>query len=78
MDKTSLPENRRQNQNRFHDYARYSSLAVQMLVIIAAGTYGGFRLDKYLGWKFPLFTIVLSMLSVVLGIWLAIRDFLKK
>jgi len=49
-----------------------------MIVIIAAGTYGGFRLDKYLDWKFPLFTVVLSLLSVCVAIWYAIKDFLKK
>jgi len=49
-----------------------------MMVIITAGTYGGFRLDKFLGWKFPVFTVVLSMLSVVAAIWYAIKVFLKK
>ena len=78
MDKPSSPENRKQIQNRFNDYAKYSSLAIQMIVIIAAGTYGGFRLDKYLDWKFPLFTVVLSLLSVCVAIWYAIKDFLKK
>ena len=78
MDQPSLPENRKQIQNRNNAYARYSSFAVQMIAIIAAGTYGGLRLDKYLGWKFPLFTVVLSLLSVVVAIWYAIKDFLKK
>ena len=78
MDNPSSPENRRQTQNRFNACARLSSLAIQMMVVIAAGTYGGFRLDKYLGWKFPVFTVVLSMLSVVAAIWYAIKDFLKK
>ena len=79
MDNPSPPsENRKQIQNRFNAYAKYSGLAIQMLLIIGAGTYGGFRLDKYLGWKFPLFTVVLSLLSVVTAIWYSIKDFLKK
>ncbi|MBK5286475.1 MAG: AtpZ/AtpI family protein [Bacteroidia bacterium] len=49
-----------------------------MLVIIFAGTYGGLRLDKTLSFKFPLFTIVLSLLSVAVAIWLAVKDFSKK
>jgi hypothetical protein len=49
-----------------------------MMAIIAIGTYGGFRLDKYLGWKFPLFTVVLSLLSVGVAIWYAVKDLLKK
>jgi hypothetical protein len=49
-----------------------------MMAMIAAGTYGGFRLDKYLGWKFPLFTVVCSLLSVGLAIWHSVKDLLKK
>jgi len=48
-----------------------------MMVIIAGGTYGGFRLDKCLGWKFPVFTVVLSLLSVCAAIWYAVKDLLK-
>ena len=74
----SLPENRKQIQKPYNAYARYSNLAIQMLVIIGGGTYGGFRLDKFLGWKFPVFTIVLSLLSVTAAIWFAVKDLLKK
>ena len=71
--KPSSPENRKQ----FNAYAKYSNLAIQMVVIIAGGMYGGFRLDKYLGWKFPVFTVVLSLLSVSAAIWYAVKDLLK-
>ena len=74
----SLPEKRKQTQKQFNAYAKYSSLAVQMLVIIGGGTYGGFRLDKYIGWKFPVFTVVLSLLSVTAAIWYSVKDLLKK
>lgn len=47
------------------------------MVIIAGGTYGGFRLDKYLDWGFPVFTLVLSLLSVGIAIWYAVKDLLK-
>jgi len=49
-----------------------------MMVIIGGGTYGGFRLDKYLGWKFPVFTIIFSLISVSAAIWFAVKDLLKK
>jgi len=74
----SLPEDPKQIQKQYNAYLRYSNLAIQMIVIIGGGTYGGFRLDKYLGWKFPVFTIVLSLLSVAVAIWFAIKDLLKK
>ena len=67
----------RENQKPFSAYAKYSSLAIQMMLIIGIGTYGGFRLDKYLGWKFPAFTVVLSLLSVGFSIWYAVKDLLK-
>ncbi len=49
-----------------------------MIVIVLAGTYGGIRLDKWIGWKFPIFTLILSLSSVILAIYYAIKDFLKK
>lgn len=58
-------------------YAKYSSLAFQMMFIILAGVFGGIHLDKWLGWKFPVFTVVLSILAVFLAIYYAIKDFLK-
>jgi len=49
-----------------------------MAIIIGGGMYGGVRLDRWLDWKFPLFTITLSLLAVTLAIYISIRDFLKK
>ncbi|HOY30747.1 MAG TPA: AtpZ/AtpI family protein [Bacteroidales bacterium] len=60
------------------DYARYSSIALQMLVIIVLGIGGGYLLDRWTGLKFPVFTVVLSFLSVAVAIYVAIKDFIKK
>lgn len=57
---------------------RYASMATQMMVIIGLGVIGGYKIDKYLGYKTPIFTLVLSLLSVALAIYLSIKDFLKK
>ncbi len=59
-------------------YARYSSLAFQMLFIILAGVFGGREIDRVIAWKFPVFTVVLSILSVFLAIYFAVKDFIKK
>ena len=59
-------------------YVKYSSLAFQMGLIIGLGVYGGVQLDKLTGWKFPLFTLLLSIGSVALAIYIAIKDFIKK
>jgi hypothetical protein len=66
------------SKNQLPDYARYSSIAIQMLVIIAGGIFGGYQLDKYLNLKFPVFTVVLSFLSVAFAIYFVIKDLLKK
>lgn len=58
-------------------YARYSSMAIQMLVIILMGVFGGFKLDTWLHTK-PVITIILSLVSVFLAIFYVTRDLLKK
>lgn len=59
-------------------YARYSTIAVQMLVIILVGVFGGIELDKLLKLSFPVFTFVLSILSVILAIYYVTKDLIKK
>jgi F0F1-type ATP synthase assembly protein I len=64
--------------NQLNDYAKYSSLAFQMIFIIGAGVVGGHYLDKWLGFdNFPVFTFVLTIISVVLAVYYAIKDFIN-
>jgi hypothetical protein len=51
---------------------------MQMGIIVLAGAFGGIKLDKLLELKIPVFTLLLSILGVVLAIYIAIKDFLKK
>lgn len=64
--------------NPLNNYAKYSSIAIQMLVIITGGVVGGYYLDKWINIKFPVFTLLFSFISVSLAIYFAIKDFLKK
>jgi len=58
---------------------KYSGMAFQMLACILLGFWGGMKLDEFLGLKkVPVFTLVLGLLGVVLGIYISIKDFLKK
>lgn len=60
-------------------YARYSAMGGQMLVIIGLGTYGGIKLDEFLGMSdTPVFTILFSLLSVIFAIYFVVKDLLKK
>lgn len=57
---------------------RYASMGTQMMAIIGLGVFGGVKLDEYLGWKTPICTLVLSLLSVSAAIYLSVKDFLKR
>lgn len=59
-------------------YARYSSLAFQMFAIIGLGIYGGYKLDQWLEIGFPVFTVLMSIISVAAAIYSAVKDLLKK
>ena len=63
--------------DKFKAYAKYSNMAIKMMSIIVLGTFGGFKLDELLDWGFPVFTVVLSLLSVVIAIYISVKDLLK-
>lgn len=67
----------KQKKRHLNNYAKYSSIAFQMLVIILAGVFGGYKLDQWLDLTFPVFTVVLSLLSVILAIYTVVKDLLK-
>lgn len=59
------------------DYAKYSSLAFQMIVIILIGVFGGMKLDKWLDTRFPVFTVVLSFVAVMFALYYSLKDFIR-
>ena len=38
-------------------FLRYSQLGIQLLLTIGLAAWGGYALDKYLGFKFPVFLL---------------------
>ena len=60
-----------------NNYAKYTGLGVQMIVIILVTVWGGMKLDKLFGLHTPVFTIILSLLGVFAAIYTAIKDFIK-
>jgi hypothetical protein len=58
-------------------YAKYSTLAFQMIAIILAGAFGGRAIDNRLEWEFPVFTLVLTLLAVTISTIYGIRELFK-
>ncbi len=73
-----MQNQRKSNNNKLKNYVKYSNIAIQMMLIIVLGTFGGFKLDEYLNWGFPLFVILFSLLSVAIAIYIGIKDVIKK
>jgi hypothetical protein len=68
----------KKNKKRFDDFVRYSGLAFEMMAMIAAGTFLGFKIDQWMNNRFKGFTLALLVLSVVGSIFYATRNLLKK
>ena len=75
---SSKPKPDKQSRPPLESYARYSSLAFQMFAIIGLGIYGGVKLDQWLHFRFPVFTVLLSIISVGAAIYTAVKDLIKK
>jgi len=56
---------------------KYAGLASQWMAMLLAAVWLGLKLDKWTGWKFPLFLILLPLLSLCLSLWQLIRSFNK-
>lgn len=59
-------------------YARYSSIAFQMLGTIGLGVWGGMKLDEWQGNENPIWTIILSLTSIGASLYLFIRQLPKE
>lgn len=73
-----MTEKKSNKDSSLKEYAKYSSLAFQMIIIIVGGTLIGIKLDQWLQWAFPLFKVVFPILSVFLALYVALKDIIKK
>jgi len=58
-------------------YIKYSSLTTQMAVIIAAGAFFGDHLDKKNTSDTPVYTIILSLLSIFLALYHVLKKIIN-
>lgn len=55
-------------------YAKYSGLVFQMIAIIGAFTFAGYKIDQARQAKTPLATAFLSLAGVIISLYLVIRS----
>ncbi|MFZ4399726.1 MAG: AtpZ/AtpI family protein [Bacteroidales bacterium] len=61
-----------------NDYAKYSSISFQMVAIILLGVFAGRKLDEWMTNATPVFTLIFTVLSVVIAIYYVIKDLIGK
>lgn len=70
--------NKKKKENPLIFYAKYSSLAFQMIAIILAGAFGGRALDSWIELEFPVFTVSLTILFVIGATIYGMRELFKQ
>jgi hypothetical protein len=70
-------QQKNEKQKPLNAYAKYSGLGIQMAVIIGGGCYGGYKLDEYYHNQTPIFTIILSLASIAISMYLVLKDFIN-
>lgn len=68
----------REQDSALKTYARYAGLGFQMLVIILIFAWAGSKLDERSANEKPVYTAILSLLGVFVGIYTALKDFIIK
>ncbi|MFO0204030.1 MAG: AtpZ/AtpI family protein [Alphaproteobacteria bacterium] len=66
----------RSKKKQLSDYARYSARGFPMAVVIVVCTLAGTKLDECLSLDTPIFTLILSLLSVVLVMYYFVKSFI--
>lgn len=59
-----------------NNYIKYTQIGFQMAIIITIGAFGGKKLDEHYHLTLPVFTIILSLLSIAAALYLALKDFI--
>ena len=54
-------------------YAYFSGIGFQMIAIIGAFTYGGYRIDQAREAETPIWTALLALTGVIISIYIVIR-----
>ena len=56
---------------------RYAGLATQWMAMLGIAVFAGYKLDKRLNWKIPLFLILFPVAALALSLWQLIKELSK-
>lgn len=62
---------------RVKNYLKFSTIAIQMGVLITAAALGGDWLDEYQENDFPLWTLILTLVAIFASLFQIIREVAK-
>ncbi|WP_205195162.1 AtpZ/AtpI family protein [Chitinophaga sp. Cy-1792] len=62
------------DKNSYSSIVRYAGLAFQMMAILGLAVFAGYKLDQKIGWRFPLFLVIFSLLGLAILLWQIIKD----
>jgi len=60
----------KQTQSAMH----YAGLATQWMAMLGVSVWAGYKIDKWINWKFPLFLILFPLISLSVSLWQIIKD----
>ena len=72
------PKNPKKNNfSGLEKYAKYSAIAIQMVLIILLFVWGGKKLDQKFNNGENLYIIILSVLGVFIALYMSLKDFIR-
>jgi F0F1-type ATP synthase assembly protein I len=68
---------KQQQQKQHRQFFKFANVGIQMGLIIGLASWGGVKLDEKYQNKTPVFTIVLSLLGIGVGLYLVLKEFIN-
>ncbi|RFC54397.1 AtpZ/AtpI family protein [Brumimicrobium aurantiacum] len=70
-------KDKKENKKRMNNYVRFSSVAIQMGIVITIAALGGDYLDEKQENDFPIWTLVLTLIAIFGSLYQVIRAVIK-
>ena len=64
----------KKEKQQLNTYAKYSAIGFQMIGIIGAFTFAGYKIDESQNTKTPIYTGILSLIGVFISIYIVIKS----